>query len=106
MRYLGSVTLDGALTLAGQAAPASLELECYALKDGVIHGAGEVTASPKSMRSFIGSGDVDFLTSDGHRLKLRHADKKAQVDGGTANVVASGDLPMIRNGAAEWASAV
>lgn len=106
MRYLGSVTLDGALSVAGQESPASLELECYELKDGVIHGAGEVTGLAGTIRSFSAPGDIDFLTSGGRKLKLRNADRKARIEGRTASVIASGDLPMIKNGSAEWPAIV
>lgn len=106
MRYLGRVTLEGALTVEGDASvPARFELECYALKGGVIQGSGEITATPKAMRVFLGAAKVDFRTSDGHLLTLTLADKKMPPEGASAHVVASGDLPSIRNGSVDWAPA-
>lgn len=105
MRYLGRVTLDGDLFVGDDAkAPATFELECY-MSNGVIQGSGEVTATRRVMRSFLSAAKVEFLTSDGHRIGLTLADKKAPPEGASAHVVARGDLPSIRNGTAEWASA-
>lgn len=103
MRYLGCVTRDGVLIGPHSEVAASLEFECYATKGDVMHASGEITASREALMLLMGGQGVAFLTEDGHRLKLSLADRKSPPEGGSAHVVATGELPSMSNGALGWA---
>jgi hypothetical protein len=104
MRYLGCVTRDGVLIGPHSEAAASFEFECYATRGDVMHASGEITGSREALKLLMGGQGVAFVTEDGHRLRLALADRKSQPEGGSAHVVATGDLPSLRNGALGWAS--
>jgi hypothetical protein len=106
MRYLGSVTRSGTLkSNQSDVAAASFELECYAMKGDVVHGSGEITTTREAAKLFIGNGEVEFMTDDGHLLKLTLADRKNRPEGGSAHVIATGGLPALRNGLLVWGAA-
>lgn len=102
MRYLGSLSCTGVLDINGERAPAEFEFECYLAKTGGVAASGELTSSLTALRRMHGLRDVNFTTETGHLLKLTLSDKKVEPSGGSADVVAAGDLPVFKNGSLSW----
>ncbi|MGA0531683.1 hypothetical protein [Hansschlegelia sp. KR7-227] len=108
MRYLGTISCKGVLTSpAGGSARASLEIECFQNKGGMLTSSGELEADPHALALAKGQNDVRFVTDDGHELKLMlTSDKKGSSGGPVAHVVASGDLPSVHQGSLSWPAAI
>jgi hypothetical protein len=100
MKYLGSIQCRGTLT-EGLVASA-LELECYEQKGGVITASGEIEVSHSALALFRGGAKVAFVTEDGHQLSLTLADSRTAPVGTIAQVVATGELPMVKDGSLGW----
>lgn len=106
MRYLGSMTCQGTLSPKPDvSAPGTLEIECYEQKGGMVLASGEIESRPSAIGMMKGSGDVRFVTEDGHVMKLTLSDSKNAPSGGIAQVVASGDLPVVTGGSLGWPAA-
>lgn len=103
MRYLGRIARTGTLSPRSDvSAPATLEIECYEHKGGVILASGEVESRASVIGILRGCPDVRFVTDDGHVMKLVLSDGKTAPSGSIAHVVVSGDLPAPLNGSLGW----
>ena len=103
MRYLGRVSGSGVIRIEDEdAGSATFEFECYLIKPNVVTSSGEIKTAPDLLKRMFGRNDVQFVTDDGHLLKLILSDKKVAPSGSTAHVDASGDLPVVRGAALHW----
>ncbi|MBB3973925.1 hypothetical protein [Hansschlegelia beijingensis] len=100
MKYLGRINRRG--VLGGDSIASLLEIECYEQKGGHITASGEIEACDSALALFHGGAKVAFVTADGHALSLALADTKTMPDGAVAQVVATGDLPVMKNGLLGW----
>ena len=100
MKYLGRINRRG--TLDGDSVAGELEIECYEQKGGHITASGEIEACDSALALFRGGTKVAFVTEDGHALSLALADAKTTPAGAVAQVVATGDLPVMKNGLLGW----
>jgi hypothetical protein len=106
MRYLGCVTCQGTLSpKLGISAPSTLEIECYEQRGGVVTASGEIESRPGVIALLKGGVSVAFVTDDGHALRLALCDPRSAPRGPIAQVSATGDLPVSRDGSLGWFTA-
>lgn len=100
MKYLGRINRRG--TLSDGLVASALEIECYEQKGGLVTASGEIEVAGSALALFRGGAKVAFVTEDGHELSLVLADSKTAPVGAVAQVVATGDLPAMKNGSLGW----
>jgi hypothetical protein len=99
MRYLGRIHGGGLLTCGEiEVARADYDLDGFLAKPGYVTSAGEISASPETLKKVFGRNGVQLQTDDGRVFNLRFTEKRLNVGSGAASVDVMGDLPP----AAEW----
>ena len=99
MRYLGRLHGGGVLTCGDmKVARADYDFDGFLAKPGYVTSAGEISASPETLKKVFGRNGVQLQTDDGRVLNLRFTEKRLSVGSEAASVDVAGDLPP----AAEW----
>jgi hypothetical protein len=95
MRYLGSLTGDGAVICDGKTiARASYEFDGFFQPKSGITSSGEIHLEASVLKDLFSRNGIQLRTDDGRLFMLRFSEKKLRPTAETAHVDVTGELPM------------